>query len=332
MPRKPAKSVRDLVTQRDVARLANVSIATVSHVLSGRDDRVGAETRARVLAAIRNSGYRPTASGSHSIAGRPVSVAFLIGDVAEKPLFSNSYIFYLLDAVLEETMRRQGAVTVFAERVWDVSGSNVRMIFDGRYDGVISIAPGSDDLTLPLLKDRGTPTVVIGSPGEQWGLSSIDIDNLYVGREAMEYLLRRGHQKIAYLAARDTTFSNQERAEGARRIFPELIVEKVAGLEDEARAGVAIQLLHDGVTGFFCWNDADATVVYQALTEAVGNSGRKFDVVGVDGMATIGGFASFRQPLGLIGKRATELLFETMRDRSRPPERVLLTPEFVDVI
>jgi DNA-binding LacI/PurR family transcriptional regulator len=317
-------------TQRDVAKAANVSIATVSHVLSGRDDRVSAETRTRVLAAIRNSGYRPTTRGSNSAEGRPVSIAFLIGDIAEKPLKSNSYIFHLLDAVLEETMRRQGAVTVFAERVWDVSGSSVRMIFDGRYDGVLSIAPTSDDLTLPLLRERGTPTVVIGSPGDQWGLSSVDIDNRYVGKEAAGYLFKRGHQKIAYLAARETTYSSIEREEGARLVCPDLITERFSGLSDAEQAATVETLCQAGVTGFFCWNDADAAVVKWLLKPRSADSSPNFDVVGVDGTLPVAGIATFSQPLGLIGKRATELLFETMRDHSRPPEQVRWIPQFVE--
>jgi DNA-binding LacI/PurR family transcriptional regulator len=317
-------------TQRDVAKAANVSIATVSHVLSGRDDRVSAETRTRVLAAIRNSGYRPTTRGSNSVAGRPVSIAFLIGDIAEKPLKSNTYIFHLLDAVLEETMRRQGAVTVFAERVWDVSGSSVRMIFDGRYDGVLSIAPTSDDLTLPLLRDRGTPTVVIGSPGDQWGLSSVDVDNRSVGRGAVGYLVKRGHTKIAYLSARETTYSSMEREDGAKTAFPDLITERFSGLSEADQAKLVELLWRAGVTGFFCWNDADATAVYGFLKGIVAGSDQKFDVVGVDGTTPVAGIATFSQPLGLIGKRATELLFETMQDINRPPEQVRWIPQFID--
>lgn len=317
-------------TQRDVAKAANVSIATVSHVLSGRDDRVSAETRTRVLAAIRNSGYRPTTRGSNSVAGRPVSIAFLIGDIAEKPLKSNTYIFHLLDAVLEETMRRQGAVTVFAERVWDVSGSSVRMIFDGRYDGVLSIAPTTGDLTLPLLRDRGTPTVVIGSPGDQWGLSSVDIDNRYVGREAAGYLLKRGHKKIAYLSARDTTFSSIEREEGARTVCPDLVSERFAGQSEGTQMDTVTKLWQSGVRGFFCWNDAEASQVQSILKKINADAGESFDVVGVDGTLSAPGIATFSQPLGLIGKRATEMLFETMPDHNRPPEQVRWIPQFVE--
>jgi DNA-binding LacI/PurR family transcriptional regulator len=160
----------------------------------------------------------------------------------------------------------------------------------------------------------------------------VDIDNIYVGREAASYLLRRGHHKIAYLSARETVFSNREREEGARSVFPALVVERIARLDIDERAVVAERLLHDGITGFICWNDGDATDVYHGLLKASTESGIEFDVVGVDGTASEKGFASFRQPLNLIGKRATELLFESMRDRIRPPERILLTPDFVDAI
>ncbi|HLY25538.1 MAG TPA: LacI family DNA-binding transcriptional regulator, partial [Aggregatilineales bacterium] len=77
---------RKTVTIRDVAKLAGVGVSTVSYVLNGRDDHVGADTRNQILAAARELNYRPNAIARSMVKQQTAIIGLAITEL-DNPLF-----------------------------------------------------------------------------------------------------------------------------------------------------------------------------------------------------------------------------------------------------
>src|SRR5271155_5596740 len=90
-----------MATIREVAKACGVSTATVSHVLNGRYERVGEETRSRVLGKMREMGYRPPPMEERQKAIHTRNLGLLVEDLSYSPIFTNSYFAYVLDGILE---------------------------------------------------------------------------------------------------------------------------------------------------------------------------------------------------------------------------------------
>jgi LacI family transcriptional regulator len=124
-------------TIRDVANHCGVSTATVSHVLNGRVDRVGSDTRDRVLAAVRALQYRLPAVELSSTQTRRRNIAIVCGEMSPQPVSKDHYFSRVLDGVLEATASRGYSLTIVFERMWVADGSSVRQSYDGHCDGAI---------------------------------------------------------------------------------------------------------------------------------------------------------------------------------------------------
>ena len=180
----------------DVAEAAGVSKSTVSNVVRGVP--VSAETRDRVLAAIRQLGYRPNAIARQFAQQQSTTLGVVTG-----PL-SNPWHGEMATA-LEGVASRMGFMTSFCnvegdER--DLAAASVEALLDQRVMGILILAPV---LYVPrlqaALRETGVPAVFVGQT-EPWA-DSIDVANEDGGRLATEHLLSMGHRRIAYVRTLD---------------------------------------------------------------------------------------------------------------------------------
>src|SRR5471030_1601978 len=117
-------------TIREVAKLAGVSIGTVSKVLNGSDVRVDPESRERILSSIRTLRYKPPPFEKNQKAAIANNLGMIVPDLFEHPLVRNSYAHLLLDGVLERSAFHQWSVTIFVATMWDDVGNAVRRKYD----------------------------------------------------------------------------------------------------------------------------------------------------------------------------------------------------------
>lgn len=183
-----------MATIEDVAKAANVSMSTVSYVLSGKRT-ISADTRLRVEQAIRKLGYRPHA-GARALA---MSKTHIIGLVA--PLRAGVDVNVILQFVA-------GIATRARERDHDVllltqddADSIARAAQSSMVDALVVMDVESDDPRLETLESVRQPVVLIGLPHDPRGLSCIDLDFEKVGQRAAEHLIEGGHRRIALIGA-----------------------------------------------------------------------------------------------------------------------------------
>jgi DNA-binding LacI/PurR family transcriptional regulator len=206
-------TARQVTTLVDVARRAGVSAATVSRVLAGRN-MVAAETRARVLEAVRALSFQPNAFAQGLRSGRGQAVALLVSDI-EQTVYSalTKHVQAALeeiglDLLLFNLGHREDRLRSVLERATAL-----------RLRG---IAIASNDV-IPMrelkplvagLQDQGVAIVSIGQRLDRYGIPSVVHEETAAAERAAQYLLDQGRTPIAYLSRIKNSATGTERYRG----------------------------------------------------------------------------------------------------------------------
>jgi len=185
------------VTIHDVADRAGVSIGTVSAVINHKDT-VSKRTRRKVLQAISELNYRPSAAARRRL--KPAaekSIGLVIKEI------HNPYFADIVTGVQQTaTERGYHVLIVSSERTYDLEQQLVELLVAKDVEGVI-INPLFDeqaDLShLFEIKRRNIPLVLIENvQGIQ--ASMVDVDNVEASKKAVTYLIERSHKRIVHFA------------------------------------------------------------------------------------------------------------------------------------
>ncbi len=194
------------VTIRDVARQAQVSVATVSRALTS-PDLVRATTRERVLAVAADLGYQPNLAARGLITGKTGNIGIVVPDL------NNPFFTGVLKGVQNQARLASHAVFVADSDEDPAAEEQLVRAMAKQVDGVILCSPGIDEQRVRELADattlvllnrrmRGVPAALMNSGS---GL-----------RQVIDHLVALGHHRIAYLNGPRTSWSNKERRRGLR--------------------------------------------------------------------------------------------------------------------
>lgn len=310
------------VTIHDVAERAGVSIGTVSAVINHKDT-VSKGTRRKVLEAISELNYRPSAAARRRL--KPAaekSIGLVIKEI------HNPYFADIVTGV-QQTASERGyhVLVVSSERAYDLEQELVELLVAKDVEGII-INPLYDekaDLShLFEVKRRNIPLVLIENVrGIQ--ASMVDVDNIEASKEAVTYLIGLGHKHIVHFAGPQYSMHSNERIEGVRRafsghrlIFAEHdIIHAGARLEDGYQAALAFfrdKNKEARPTAVTCYNDLVALGLIRALRELGLRVPEDVSVIGYDDI-DMASYASvplttIHVPKQQMGQRATDMLIQ----------------------
>lgn len=204
------------VTQRDIARLAKVSQATVSRVLSG-DERVEQEIRDRVLEVIQQQNYQPDVR-AQSLRNQKSGLIGLVikrpqGGIANDPFYAN-LISHLVEAL--SGMDYHLCVDVASD---DYRHSSIydEMLRTRRVDGLILVESEAADERIQRLQLEGFPFVLIGNPLHFGEVHSVDNDNVLAAELVTRHMIDQGYKRIAFLGAKSGITVSDDRIAGYQR-------------------------------------------------------------------------------------------------------------------
>jgi DNA-binding LacI/PurR family transcriptional regulator len=198
-----------LATIKDVAKRAGVAISTVSAVLN-RSAPVSEETIARVEAAVAAIGYMPHGAAQSLRSGRSRMIGLILPDITN-PHFAN------VARVVESACLDAGymAAVYSTSEDYDRERQILKMMRAHRVAGLIIIPTRSDaEQGAQLRGEIHVPTVLLDSFVEGLPYDVIKLDNVEAGRIGTEYLLSRGHRRIAVTTGRDNIRTGEDRLEG----------------------------------------------------------------------------------------------------------------------
>ena len=327
-----------VVSVRDVAAAASVSVGTVSNVLN-RPAKVAPATVERVLRAIDELGFVRNDAARQLRAGRSRSIALVVLD-AGNPFFAevargaedraaDAGMSVLLGNSDERPEREDAYLDLFREQ---------------RVNGVL-VTPVDGDLErLERLRSGGVHVILVDHEDPAGGFASVWVEDVEGGHLAVSHLLSIGRRRIAYVCGPLTIRQVADRLEGARRAVAEIpdatleVVEMPALSVLQGRAAgetLRVRPAAERPDAVFAANDLLAVGALQAFT-LMGDVQvpRDIALIGYDDIdfasATVVPLSSIRQPAHLIGHTAVELLLSEMDEEDGGHERtVRFQPELV---
>ncbi len=321
------------MTIADVARHAGVAVSTVSYVLSGKR-AISATTAQRVLDSVRVLGYHPNA-GARALASKRANVIALV-----LPLRSGMNLPVLMRfATSVVTTARQYDHDVLLMTADEGPDGLRRVAASALVDGLLLMDVEIHDPRVPLLRDLGEPSVLIGFPADPEGLTCVDLDYARAGAICADHLAEGGHQEIALLGAppvvyeRGTGFAERTLAgftEAAGRHGLKALARPCEEIFDEVCATVKVLLDdHPGLSGLVVHNEAVVGHVLGALRVLGRRVPEDVSVVAIcpDDVAERASPAltSVCVPAEDVGRQAVRLLMAKL-DGVAVPESTLLEP------
>lgn len=335
-PKPLAPSAR--VTIREVARLAQVSLGTVSNVLNN-PNLVAPTTRARVLGAIEETGFVRSTAAHQLRVGKSRTVGVVLLDIAN-PFFAE------MVRGAERVLRDQGYVLMVcsSDESTDREHSYLRVLEEHRVDGLL-IAPVERDLKrVAALAGRGIPTVLLDRDPGSLDLCSVAVDDVRGGELAAGHLLDLGHRVIGFVNGPSSIRQCADRREGARRALrrggrkPSVVMREISmsalTVEQGEQAVSALLACDPRPTAVMCANDLLALGVLRGLTAAGVKVPGQMALVGYDDVTFASmlspSLTSVRQPKYELGASAAQLLLEETSELSTHQHRsVRFEPELV---
>ncbi len=319
----------------DVARLAGVSVTTVSHVINGTRPASERTTRA-VRAAIERTGYSQNVLARALARQRTQSLGLAISGL------SNPYFTDVIASV-EAAATAAGHTLLLAETRDDPDQELrvVRALVERRVDGLLlAPSPGAARLALPYLASQDVPAVLVDRfAGE--GLDQVSSENEAPTQALVAHLAGRGHTRIGMVVGIPGLSTTVERVRGYRAGL------RAAGLEDDgaliadggshadrAQAATAALLdLDDPPTALVSGNNHMTIGVLRALKARGLGVPDDIALVAFDDFEWADLFAPrltvIAQPTARLGERAVELLLSRLADPSLPPRTERLEATFV---
>lgn len=198
-----------MATMVDVARIAGVSISTVSHVLNGTRN-VEPATRKKVQSAIEQTGYRQDTLARAMRRSRTESIGLVVSDAGE-PAFAE-----MVHGV-ESAAADRGLTLLLANSAEDADREQraVRTLLDRRVDGLIlARAAASPDSLLAGLRDDKAPIVLLDRLYRDLPFDQVGGENRDSMRQLVGHLMSRGHRRFAVIAGDLRVPTLQERLDG----------------------------------------------------------------------------------------------------------------------
>ena len=305
-------------TINDVAARAGVSKSLVSLAIRG-SDRVSEESRALILQAAEELGYRPNAAARSLADQRSHTVGVLLHDL-HNPIFAQ-----VLDGV-QEVVRGHGYRTMLVTGHGDPEreAAEISSLLEFQVEGLILISHRLDPRLARRVARECPVVVVMRSDITGAGITSVSTDDHAGARSATEHLIALGHSRIAHISGSESAIA-RDREAGYREamtragLAAEIVVVPGDFTEVSGRDG-ARRLLdaHPAVTAVFVANDLSALGALSALQEAGLRVPDDVSVVGFDGMslAALGSLnlTTMAQPLEEMGREAADHLFRRIKD------------------
>ena len=315
----------------DVAKLAGVSITTVSHVVNGTRF-VSPDTRDRVRQAMSSLDYEPPPLAVRSRSGRAIGLA-ITG--ASSPYFAE-----LIQGV-ESEASRSGFALLLCDTHDDVQreADAVSMLLAHNVEAIV-IAPtkGFQSETLPLLRKHETPFVFVDRMSDV-RCDQVGTENEAVSVALVEHLLELGHRRVGMLTGLEGLSTTEERWRGYVRaheladvpIDPQLVVPAHSTVGGGRAGTTAMLRLDEPPTAIFSGNNAMTIGALLALKQGGRRVPEDVALVTFDDFewasAMSPALTAAAQPFHAMGAQAVQLLMRRLEDPFAPRRVVRLPVE-----
>ncbi len=330
------------VTVFDVARLAGVSIATVSKVLNGMGSFVpiSPKTREKVLSAARDLNYQPDFTAQSLRSRRTNTIGLVVANVRH-PYYSE------IIGGVEQALQEAGYVSILssAEDNPEREKFCINLFQQKRVDGIL-LAGETDSLedeAIFSLVEKNIPVVLVARELKDGRVPQVTLDNIHGGKLAVEHLLSLGHRRIACITGPPGKNDSERRLLGYKLAlqqagisFDSDLVIGGSGIiaEDGYRDMKRLLALATLPTAVFCYNDTKAFGALKAMQEAHVPVPGKISIVGFDDIEfcdySSPPLTSIRQPRFDMGYKGGKILLHLLQNPETEIEKqIALEPTLI---
>lgn len=327
------------ISIKEIAKLSNVSVATVSRVINN-NGRFSEETRKKVQQVIDKYGYTTNMAARSLRMSKSKTVGLIVPNIdnewfshlvleIEKYFFDKNYSVFICNTSQEEGKEIEYFKSLDSKLV----------------DGIICIS-GIEEIPMDVIT-RNIPVVCIDrKPKDHNNAYYVESNHYSGGYKATEELIKQGCKRIAIVSRNKTLSVNKQRLEGYRQALKDygltehkelqVLLDPASANYEGAREAMN-QLIQDGITfdGVFGTNDWRAYGVMMALAENHIQVPKDVKVIGFDDIsishACHPSLSTIRQDISGLANKASSLLLDLMNDKEiQMNERRFILP--VEVI
>lgn len=316
---------REMVTLKDIAEKANVSMITVSRVLNS-PDKVKPDTREKVEKIISEMHYTPNLAAKNLVIKRTGVIDVYIPHYYD---VTNPFLMYFITGISNSLGKNMYSFLLRHD-----------LDADHDCDGYIATGILTSELEdfKQFARERNKPIAYLGQMDGD-GIDCMDVDNTMGGKLAAECFLKNHHTTFAMLNVDEEAAFTDERYEGFVSVLKKAgIPEKdiaVVKVENSIKAGydaISKLLSQKKFTALFCATDLLGLGAVHAINDAGYKVPEDYSVIGYDGLGheryVIPNLTTIHQPILEVGEQLSQLLIERIENNNKEGVRKVIAPEF----
>jgi len=327
-------------TIKDVAKMANVSIATVSLVLNN-NQRISKETRKKVNKVIETLNYHPSRSARGLVSHKTGNLGFILTDnhfLKTEPFYTRVF----LGTEFEARERNYYILLSTIAANFKKSDPLPRFILERNFDGII-IAGRVPDTFINILSNYDVPVVFVDYNPSLDEYANVLIDNIRGGVLATEHLISRGHKNIAFIGGESNHPSINERLQGYKTAIQNAKIKNNDNLIITNNEFLSRQNGYDcaeilfkkrrKVTAIFAANDSTAIGVLQYLKDNKYKVPEDVSLIGFDDVEADllidPPLTTVRVPKIEMGTEAVQLLINIINKKSIAAKKIIVPVKLI---
>ena len=313
------------VTMADVAKAAGVSKSTVSQYLNKRFEYMGEKTKLKIEEAIEELGYQPNFIARSLKQKRTSMVGIIVANITH-------YFSTEISRAIEDFCHKHDlhAIVCNADDDPEKEKKYIEMLRAKQIDGLIIFPTGKNNDLYKRMVKQGYPVVFVDRKVENLEVFSIITDNTDSTYKAVQHLIEKGHQNIAFVVQPLTVSTRIDRLAGYKQaitdanigVNPDFIIE--ASIPELKRKIEQLFSLDVKPTAIFAANDRVLLAVLEFLKEKGIKLGEELELIVFDNIPFAhlleAPISFIIQPAKDMGKKAAELLFEQINKENIHPE------------
>jgi DNA-binding LacI/PurR family transcriptional regulator len=335
MPKKTPKRITSI---KEIAKLADCSIATVSNALNNKG-RISQEVRDRIFKICQKHGYLPNSAGRNLRRRSNETIGLLFYPTCAA-IFRNVYYAEIMEA-LEATMEDRGYDLLLSG--YDSSASATeppRFVRQGKVDGIILLGGFPRSIVLTL-KSFGIPLMHLDSHREAIKIDYVTTDGFNASEQIVDHLVGLGHRRIVFMAHSHEDTNADQREAGfhssvERHGLPKTLSVSIRDFTNTATGYPLLKHLLDSKrppTAVVCVNDTLAAELIEKLQEDGFSVPKDLTVFGfnddLDSRTTSPTISTVRVDKALLGKTGAEVILDRIQNPQAPAVAANLPVELV---
>jgi DNA-binding LacI/PurR family transcriptional regulator len=330
-------SVKKNATIRDVAKLAGVSVATVSRILNDKPD-VSEETRQKVLDVIAELSYARSTQWKQITSGKTKVISL---HYPYKLAISNQISLHFITGVTTACEERGYSLHLVTQSLDE--NSLLDFYRTNQSDGVILMEIRMEDWRVNLLRQHHLPFVMIGRCENNEGLNYVDFDFESAVTVAVDHLVDLGHQNIGFISVVPDPelnhYSPSVRAlEGYEKVsaqynIPELYAQANNGLENVKFATLNLMKQHPEITALVSVFDTAVAGIFSAVKSLGLRIPEDISVVGLadehGAELTSPSLTALQFPALSMGYEAAKIMINELEKSTKSSKQILFSPKLV---